>query len=113
MTSLKRTGLVFGTIRAPINCEQPITEAGIERVAELGQGATELQSARGAKMRMVRQSGLAVRPLIAKVTPCFSSGPAAPYSSTTLGVTRHFSAEIMLSISATARSTSPWRFTTT
>ena len=50
MTSLKRTGLIFGTAGAPVNSEQPTPEAGIERVAELGLGCMEVQSVRGVNM---------------------------------------------------------------
>jgi len=50
MTPPERTGLIFGTAGAPASSKQPTTEAGIERVAELGLGCMEVQFVRGVKM---------------------------------------------------------------
>jgi len=50
MTPSERTGLIFGTAGAPASSKQPATEAGIERVAELGLGCLEVQFVRGVKM---------------------------------------------------------------
>ncbi|MBE0415761.1 MAG: TIM barrel protein [Dehalococcoidia bacterium] len=51
--------LLFGTAGVPPSAKSPTTEAGIERVAELGLGCMEVQFVRGVKMneRMAREVG--------------------------------------------------------
>lgn len=62
--------LLFGTAGAPISSKSPTTEAGIERVAELGLGCMEVQFVRGVKMneRMARGVGEVARKREVKLT---------------------------------------------
>lgn len=51
-------GLIFGTAGIPLNAKSRTTEAGIERIKELGLGCMEIEFVRGVKMRP--ESALAV-----------------------------------------------------
>ena len=51
MTSNKAGGLLFGTGGVPFSAESRSTEAGIERIAELGLGCMEVEFVQGVKMR--------------------------------------------------------------
>ncbi len=50
MISNKPNGLLFGTGGVPISAESRSTEAGIERIAELGLGCMEVEFVQGVKM---------------------------------------------------------------
>ncbi len=50
MSSNKADGLLFGTGGVPLSAESSSTEAGIERIAELGLGCMEVEFVRGVKM---------------------------------------------------------------
>jgi deoxyribonuclease-4 len=50
MKSDKAGGLLFGTGGAPLSAESRSTEAGIERIAELGLGCMEVEFVQGVKM---------------------------------------------------------------
>jgi deoxyribonuclease-4 len=50
MKSDKAVGLVFGTGGVPLSAESRSTEAGIERIAELGLGCMEVEFVQGVKM---------------------------------------------------------------
>jgi deoxyribonuclease-4 len=50
MSSSKASGLLFGTGGAPLSAESRSTEAGIERIAELGLGCMEVEFVQGVKM---------------------------------------------------------------
>ncbi len=51
MSSSKTGGLLFGTGGVPASAESGSTEAGIERIAELGLGCMEVEFVQGVKMR--------------------------------------------------------------
>jgi deoxyribonuclease-4 len=51
MNSGKTGGLLFGTGGVPVSAESRSTEAGIERIAELGLGCMEVEFVQGVKMR--------------------------------------------------------------
>ena len=51
MSSDKTGGLLFGTGGVPFSAESRSTEAGIERIAELGLGCMEVEFVQGVKMR--------------------------------------------------------------
>jgi deoxyribonuclease-4 len=51
MKSDKTRGLLFGTGGVPLSAESRSTEAGIERIAELGLGCMEVEFVQGVKMR--------------------------------------------------------------
>jgi deoxyribonuclease-4 len=51
MGSQKTGGLLFGTGGVPLSAQSRSTEAGIERVAELGLGCMEVEFVQGVKMR--------------------------------------------------------------
>jgi deoxyribonuclease-4 len=51
MSSNKAVGLLFGTGGVPLSAESRSTEAGIERIAELGLGCMEVEFVQGVKMR--------------------------------------------------------------
>ena len=51
MNSGKTGGLLFGTGGVPFSAESRSTEAGIERIAELGLGCMEVEFVQGVKMR--------------------------------------------------------------
>jgi deoxyribonuclease-4 len=50
MSSNKTGGLLFGTGGVPLSAESRSTEAGIERIAELGLGCMEVEFVQGVKM---------------------------------------------------------------
>ncbi|HXZ30099.1 MAG TPA: TIM barrel protein [Dehalococcoidia bacterium] len=50
MSSNKTAGLLFGTGGVPLSAESRSTEAGIERIAELGLGCMEVEFVQGVKM---------------------------------------------------------------
>jgi deoxyribonuclease-4 len=50
MSSNKAGGLLFGTGGVPLSAESRSTEAGIERIAELGLGCMEVEFVQGVKM---------------------------------------------------------------
>ena len=50
MSSNKTGGLLFGTGGVPISAQSRSTEAGIERIAELGLGCMEVEFVKGVKM---------------------------------------------------------------
>jgi deoxyribonuclease-4 len=50
MSSNKADGLLFGTGGVPLSAESRSTEAGIERIAELGLGCMEVEFVQGVKM---------------------------------------------------------------
>jgi len=50
MSSRKTGGLLFGTGGVPVSAQSRSTEAGIERIAELGLGCMEVEFVRGVKM---------------------------------------------------------------
>jgi len=50
MSSNKTGGLLFGTGGVPVSAESRSTEAGIERIAELGLGCMEVEFVQGVKM---------------------------------------------------------------
>ncbi len=50
MNPNKTVGLLFGTGGVPLSAESPSTEAGIERIAELGLGCMEVEFVQGVKM---------------------------------------------------------------
>jgi deoxyribonuclease-4 len=50
MSSNKASGLLFGTGGVPLSAESRSTEAGIERIAELGLGCMEVEFVQGVKM---------------------------------------------------------------
>ncbi len=50
MNSSKTGGLIFGTGGVPLSAESRSTEAGIERIAELGLGCMEVEFVQGVKM---------------------------------------------------------------
>lgn len=62
--------LLFGTAGVPHSSPSPSTQAGIERIAELGLGCMEVQFVRGVKMdhRMAREVGEVARKREVKLT---------------------------------------------
>jgi len=50
MSSSGMSGLIFGTGGIPVSATLPSTEAGIERIAELGLGCMEVEFVRGVNM---------------------------------------------------------------
>jgi deoxyribonuclease-4 len=64
MSSNKTGGLLFGTGGVPLSAESRSTEAGIERIAELGLGCMEVEFVQG--VRMSPQVAVSVGELAAK-----------------------------------------------
>ncbi len=62
--------LIFGTAGAPQSSSYPTTEAGIERVAELGLGCMEVQFVRGVRMneKTAREVGVVARKRAVRLT---------------------------------------------
>jgi deoxyribonuclease-4 len=50
MASNQKNGLLFGTAGVPVSAQSRSTEAGIERIAELGLGCMEVEFVQGVRM---------------------------------------------------------------